>query len=72
MCRVYSGRQITALRLISDKDEIIYDESFAKGYGDWVVHEIPEGEQLIGIAASDPSEDTSYFYRLGFITGSPA
>lgn len=72
MVRVYRGYQMAAFKLISDQDEIICEEDLAPGYGEWTSHEIPEGEQLIGIATSDPGEGSSYFYRLGFITGSPA
>ena len=70
MVRVYRGYQMAALKLISDQDEIIYDEDWAPGYGQWETREIPDGEQLIGIATAESGSD--YFYSLGFITGSPA
>ena len=72
MVRVYRNYQMAALKLISDQDVVIYDEDWAPGYGEWESREIPEGEQLIGIATSDADSGSDYFYSLGFITGSPA
>lgn len=66
----YRDDEFYGIRMLDENENTIIDHKFTTRYNSdkWVTKEIPDEEQLVGVAATCGNR---YINRLGFITGTP-